>query len=178
MRPPESFVGQPVRSLQTMLRVISQADPSHPALIPDGIYGPETMAAVLAFQRLHGLAVTGITDQATWDTIVAMYGPALVEIDQAQPLEILLNPGQVIRRGQRHPNVYLAQSILTVLAQVYESISRPALTGVLDEATAQALASFQYLSALPASGELDKQTWRHLALQYPLAAARENVSKL
>lgn len=178
MRPPESFVGQPVRSLQTMLRIIAQADPSHPALIPDGIYGPETMAAVSAFQRRHGLAVTGITDQATWDTIVAMYEPALVEIDQAQPLEILLNPGQVIRRGQRHPNVYLAQSILTVLAQVYESISRPALTGVLDEATAQALASFQYLSALPASGELDKQTWRHLALQYPLAAARENVSKL
>lgn len=178
MRPPESFVGQPVRSLQTMLRVIAQADPSHPSLIPDGIYGPETMAAVSAFQRRHGLAVTGITDQATWDTIVAAYTPALVEVDQAQPLKILLNPGQVIRRGQRHPHVYLAQSILMVLAQVYESISQPSLTGVLDGATAQALASFQYLSALPASGELDKQTWRHLALQYPLAAARGNVSNL
>lgn len=178
MRPPESFLGQPVRSLQTMLRVISQADPSHPSLIPDGIYGPETMAAVSAFQRRHGLAVTGITNQATWDTIVAVYEPALVEVDQAQPLEILLDPGQVIRRGQRHPNVYLAQSILTVLAQVYESISQPVLTGILDSATAQALASFQYLSGLPASGELDKQTWRHLALQYPLAASRGNVSNL
>lgn len=177
MRPPESFLGQPVRSLQTMLRVIAQADPSHPSLIPDGIYGPETMAAVSAFQRRHGLAVTGVTNQATWDTIVAVYEPALVEIDQAQPLEVILNPGQVIRRGQRHPHVYLAQSILTVLSLVYESVSRPGLTGVLDEATAQALAAFQYLCALPASGELDKQTWKNLALQYPLAASRENVSK-
>lgn len=178
MRPPESFLGQPVRSLQTMLRVIAQADPSHPSLIPDGIYGPETVAAVSAFQRRHGLAVTGITDQATWDTIVAVYGPALVEADQAQPLEILFGAGQVIRRGQRHPNVYLAQSILTVLSQVYESIPQPGLTGILDGATAQSLSSFQYLSALPASGELDKQTWHHLALQYPLAASRENVSNL
>ena len=178
MRPPESFLGQPVRSLQTMLRVIAQADPSHPSLIPDGIYGPETMAAVSAFQRRHGLAVTGVTNQATWDTIVAVYEPALVEIDQAQPLEIILNPGQVIRRGQRHPHVYLAQSILAVLSLVYESVSQPGLTGVLDEATAQALAAFQYLCALPASGELDKQTWKHLALQYPLAASRGNVSKI
>lgn len=161
-----------------MLRVIAQADPSHPSLIPDGIYGPETMAAVSAFQRRHGLAVTGVTDQATWDTIVAVYAPALVEIDQAQPLEVILDPGQVIRRGQRHPHVYLAQSILTVLSQVYESISRPGLTGVLDEATAQALAAFQYLCTLPSTGELDKQTWRQLALQYPLAASRGNVSKI
>lgn len=177
MRPAESFLGQPVRSLQTMLRVIAQADPSHPSLIPDGIYGPETRSAVSAFQRRHGLAVTGITNQATWDTIVAAYQPALVEVSQAEPLEILLNPGQVIRRGQRHPNVYLAQSILTVLAQAYESISLPGITGVLDEGTAQALAAFQYLCALPASGELDKQTWRHLALQYPLAALK-NISNL
>lgn len=178
MRPPESFLGQPVRSLQTMLRIIAQADPIHPSLIPDGIYGPETMSAVSAFQRRHGLAVTGITDQATWDTIVAVYEPALVEIDQAQPLEIILDLGQIIRRGQRHPHVYLVQSILTVLSEAYESISRPGLTGVLDEATSQSLSTFQYLCALPVSGELDKQTWKHLALHYPLAVSRENVSKL
>ena len=46
MRPTESFVGQPIRALQAMLRVIAEDDPSHPSLVPDGIYGPETMAAV------------------------------------------------------------------------------------------------------------------------------------
>lgn len=58
MRPLSSFVGQPIRSLQTMLRVIAEDDPSHLRIVPDGIYGPETTAAVSTFQRNHGLPVT------------------------------------------------------------------------------------------------------------------------
>ena len=50
MREPESFIGQPIRSLQTMLRVIAENDPSHERIIPDGIYGPETVSAVSTFQ--------------------------------------------------------------------------------------------------------------------------------
>lgn len=169
MRLPESFIGQPIRSLQTMLRVIAEHDPNYVSLIPDGIYGAETVRAVSMFQRSHGLPVTGITDQTTWEAIVAAYEPALIQQDAAYPLNILLNPNQVIRKGERHPNLYLAQSILTVLSQVYRSIGLPSLNGLLDEATSDALASFQALSGLPMSGNLDKNTWKHLALQYPLA---------
>ena len=71
MRPGESFVEQPIRSLQTMLRVIAEDDPGLPTLIPDGIYGPSTMVAVPAFQRRAGLPITGISDELTWDRIVA-----------------------------------------------------------------------------------------------------------
>ena len=170
MRPSESFLGQPIRSLQTMLRVIAEDDPTHAKIVPDGIYGPETMSAVSAFQRRHGLQVTGITDQPTWEAIVAVYEPALTRVDEAEPLQIVLNPGQILRRGERHPNVYLLQGILAVLAEVYESIQKPGLTGILDNATSDALTSFQYLSGLPMTGELDKLTWRHLALQYPMAS--------
>lgn len=169
MRLPESFIGQPIRSLQTMLRVIAEHDPNYVSLIPDGIYGAETVRAVSVFQRSHGLPVTGITDQTTWEAIVAAYEPALIQQDAAYPLNILLNPDQVIRKGECHPNLYLAQSILTVLSQVYRSIGLPSLNGLLDEATSDALASFQALSGLPMSGNLDKNTWKHLALQYPLA---------
>lgn len=169
MRLPESFIGQPIRSLQTMLRVIAEHDPNYVSLIPDGIYGAETVRAVSVFQRSHGLPVTGITDQTTWEAIVAAYEPALIQQDAAYPLNILLNPNQVIRKGERHPNLYLAQSILTVLSQIYRSIGLPSLNGLLDEATSDALASFQALSGLPMSGNLDKNTWKHLALQYPLA---------
>lgn len=170
MRPPESFIGQPIRSLQTMLRVLAENDPSYAPIVPDGIYGPETMRAVSTFQRKHGLPVTGVTNQPTWEAVVAVYEPALIEQDSAQPVEIILNPGQVIRRGERNPNLYLAQAILTVLSQIYSSITAPAMTGILDEATADALASLQQLSGLPMTGNLDKHTWKHLALQYPLAA--------
>ena len=51
MRPKESFVGQPIRSLQTMLRVLAEDDRTLPTVVPDGIYGPETITAISAFQR-------------------------------------------------------------------------------------------------------------------------------
>ena len=170
MRPEESFLGQPIRSLQTMLRVIAENDTDHPALVPDGIYGPETMQAVSYFQRKHGLNVTGVADHPTWEAIVAVYEPALVEQDEAQPLEIILNPKQVIRKGERHPHVYLVQAILSVLSDAYASIPRPGLTGLLDDATSDSLASFQALTGQSMTGSLDKNTWKQLALHYPLAA--------
>ena len=171
MRPPESFIGQPIRSLQTMLRVLAEDSPDYMPIIPDGIYGPETMRAITVFQRKHGLAPTGLTNQETWEAVVAEYEPALVRQDQAQPLYILLNPGQVIRRGERHPHVYLVQAMLQVLSDTYESIGTPGRSGILDDATSDSLASFQQLSRLPMTGHLDKETWKHLALHYPLAAA-------
>ena len=170
MKPDESFVGQPVRSLQTMLRVLGEYDPRYERVIPDGIYGRQTIRAVSTFQRNHGLPVTGISDQDTWERIVAVYEPALIELDSAQPLEIILNPKERIGKGQYSPYLFVVQAVLTVLSDSYHSIGRPSYTGVLDEATSDALASFQALTGLPMTGELDKVTWKHLALHFPLAA--------
>lgn len=170
MRPEESFIQQPIRSLQTMLRVLSEHDDRYPAIIPDGIYGQSTVSAVSNFQRIHGLPVTGVTDQNTWEMIVAEYEPALIYVTEAQPLEIILNPNQVLRRGEESPYLYVAQALLLVLSQVYASVASPSQSGILDEATADALASFQQLSGLPMTGELDKITWQQLALHFPLAA--------
>lgn len=175
MRPAESFIGQPIRSLQTMLRVIAEDDNRHLSIIPDGIYGPQTVAAVSTFQRLHGLPVTGVTDQETWEAITAQHTDSLINVDAAWPVEVILNPNQIIRRGERHPVLYIAQGMLIVLSDAYRSISPPGLTGILDDATADSLSSFQQLHALPMTGNLDKKTWKQLALQYPLAANLQTI---
>lgn len=177
MRPPQSFLGQPIRDLQTMLRVLMQNDSIENPLVPDGIYGPATVAAVSAFQKAHGIPSTGVADQRTWNAVVAAYQPAHTDYVRAQPLEILLNPGQVFRRGDRSPHIYLVQGMLTAMSQCYASIPPAGLTGILDELTADSLASFQQLSGLPMTGNLDKATWKHLVLQYPLAASREQNRK-
>ena len=96
MKPGESFVGQPVRSLQTMLRILSEDDSRQPTVVPDGIYGPSTSQAVAAFQRRKGLPANGIADQQTWDAIVFDYEQALIRITKAEPIEILLEPGQIL----------------------------------------------------------------------------------
>lgn len=169
MRPNESFVAQPVRSLQTMLRVIAENDPLQPGVIPDGVYGPQTVTAVSTFQRRNGLPITGIADEQTWNQIVNAYEPALIAVGPVQPLEIILEPNQVIRQGEADPNLYLVQAILVVLAQTYSSITAPAVTGILDIPTANALSEFQVLTLLPATGELDRETWKNLAIHYPMA---------
>lgn len=176
MKPGESFVEQPIRSLQTMLRVIAEDDPRLPTVVPDGIYGPTTMQAVSAFQRQYGLPVTGITDQSTWDQIVTVYEPALVRIGPASPLEIIMEPGQVFRLGDSNAYIYLLQSILVQLSNDNPSISAPTHNGVLDDPTSEALAAFQLLAGLPPTGELDKITWNYLSKQFTLSANRQAVS--
>ena len=170
MRPDESFIQQPVRSLQTMLRVLSERDRNHQTVVPDGIYGQTTTNAVSAFQRMHGLPATGVTDQDTWERIVAEYDMAFIHVDEAEQLELILNPNEILRRGDDSPYLYVVQAILTVLSEVYASIPRPKSTGILDDQTSDSLASFQELNGLPMTGELDKITWKHLALHFPLAA--------
>lgn len=170
MRPAESFVAQPIRSLQTMLRVIAADDGQNISVIPDGIYGTQTMAAVTDFQRKRGLPVTGVTDQFTWEAIVEDFNPANTRMVSAKPIDVVLNPGQVIHKNEYHPNVYLAQGMLMTLSEVYSSISQPGMSGIIDLPTSHSLETFQILNELPMTGELDKITWKNLALHYPLAA--------
>lgn len=65
--------GEKVRLLQYMLSVLSEYIPSIPSLSVDGIYGPATRSAVLAFQRRAGLPETGTVGQTTWDMIYDQY---------------------------------------------------------------------------------------------------------
>lgn len=170
MKPAESFVNQPVRSLQTMLRTIASIEPQQVNVIPDGIYGPQTAQAVRSFQRRMGLPVTGTVDQATHAGIVREYERAWIEADRAQPVPVTLDPGQVIRRGETHHLLYLVQSMLTVLHMLVPRIPKPEHTGVLDPETVESLSQFQAYAGLPPTGELDKRTWKNLALHYALAA--------
>ncbi len=174
MRPAESFVAQPIRSLQTMLRVIAEDDPTLPTLVPDGIYEQPTITAVSAFQRRTGLPVTGVTDQQTWDAIVDAYEKAYVRIAKAEPIEIIMDPGKVYRLGEYSPNLYLLQSMLLFLSQLHPSIDTPSHNGTLDSPTSEALAGFQLLAGLPPTGELDKLTWKYLVNQFTLNANRQD----
>ena len=60
MNTPSNYVGQPIRSLQTMLRTIAHADETLLKLVPDGIYGPNTVQAVREFQRQKPTTQHGI----------------------------------------------------------------------------------------------------------------------
>lgn len=163
----EGFVGQPIRSLQTMLRSISQVDSRIPPLIPDGIYDPQTQEAVKSFQSTHGLPPTGIVDQKTWEQIADAYDDALLE--RNHPVSIPVTMGRSIRSGQQAPTVSLAQDMLKAYGENLHCLPCPTPSGTLDSDTENSLKSFQSLCGLPCTGEIDRKTWKHLCLAYPLA---------
>lgn len=170
MKPEESFIGQPIRSLQTMLRTIASVHPDQLSVVPDGVYTPQTGQAVSAFQRRKGLPVTGTADLATWEAVAEEYRIALIESQPAHLLRITLNPGEVIRLGDSSIHIPLIQTVLFVLSQIYDRIPEPEITGVWDPASRDALMEFQAVSDLEPTGELDKITWHHLALHYTHAS--------
>lgn len=178
MRPSESFVEQPIRDLQTMLRVLAIEDNRLPKVVPDGIYGPATTNAVAAFQRLYGIPVTGVTDQRTWELIVDMYEESIINIGKAQPIEALINPGSVFRLGDKDPYIYLLQSMLTQLSIDHPSIPTPTHTGMIDSSTADSIGAFQLLAGLPVTNELDRKTWKFVVLQFVSNVHHNNANNL
>lgn len=71
------YVGMPIRTLQTMLRAIARLNTNIPLVIPDGIYGSDTVNAVTAFQQQFGLPATGVVNLGTWNEIVRIYDDSL-----------------------------------------------------------------------------------------------------
>lgn len=168
-RAPEFYLGKPIFSLQTMLRQISFLDQRVLPVIPDGVFGPNTFAAVRSFQTAYGLPPTGRADLATWNAVADAYQTALTAV--FAPTVMPFWPmGQTIRPGERDGSVYLVQAMLHVLAKQFSGLTAPSLTGALDQATAAGLRWVQAASDLKPTGELDSATWLHLNGLYRIAA--------
>ncbi len=71
--------GEDVRDLQSYLDFIAQNIRELPRVTPDGIFGPQTLAAVNAFQNLFGLPQTRYVGAVTWDAIRSQYDALLEE---------------------------------------------------------------------------------------------------
>lgn len=69
----EGSRGDKVKQLQQELNVVSGAYPAIPKISADGIYGPNTAAAVKKFQSVFGLPQTGEVDYSTWYKISEIY---------------------------------------------------------------------------------------------------------
>lgn len=170
-----TFLGRPVRSLQTMLRVISRAIPEIPPVIPDGVYGQSTMRAVTALQRYADLPVTGVVDQATWDEVVSMYYDACEQMAPAQCLAPGMAPGQCIVPGEENLHMYLVEAMFKALGRVYENVPEVVINGVNDAQCVCAIKWLQAMSGLPETGEVDRRTWRCLAGLYRLSCGNGGI---
>lgn len=178
MNTPLSYVGQPIRSLQTMLRTIAHVDETLLKLVPDGIYGPNTVQAVREFQRQNALPVTGETDNATWNKLVAVYTVQSPSVLPAAPVTVCWTPNRTLAAGSRNSHLFLIQSMLQALARFYVNAPVLTVTGVHDAPSVAAVKWLQRLAALPQTGEIDQTTWAYLSGLYTLASGNGDGADL
>jgi len=128
---------------------------ANPRLATDGIFGPLTEAAVVAFQRANGLTADGIVGPITWNTLFTR---------QPEPPAVWPPyPGVVLRRGLQGPSIRQVQERLNELG----ANPRLATDGVFGPLTEAAVMAFQRANGLVPDGIVGPITWNALFSQRP-----------
>lgn len=146
-------------NLQTYLRAISY---SNSAVLPpptDGIFDSATEQSVRSFQQAYGLNANGKVDRATWDAIYREY---LLAKEEELPFFPSRPYGYAARLGEESAFIAIVQILLRELSAVYDAFEQIEISGILDEATENAIKELQRASGLEATGVLDKSTYKRL----------------
>lgn len=162
----QQLLGNPVLSLQTMLRQLSMVYDFMPSVPLDGIFGESTLEAVLIFQKERFPPVTGVVNQEVWE---AIRGEVLENQDKIQKPRVLRaypEAGDPLVFGEEGSEVALFQMMFSLLSQEIYGIMEEPPTGEFTEILRENLRWLQSISGLPITGELDSKTWDRLARLY------------
>ncbi len=159
-----------VRSIQRQLLRIRQNYPAIPPISSaTGYFGPETEAAVRAFQIIFDLGVDGIVGNATWYALSRVYTAVagLAELGGTGlplPGSIAPYPGQLLKAGSSGDAVRILQRYLNDLSSVYGKLLPVGVDGVFGNHTRRAVLAFQNLFGLFEDGIVGPSTWDMLML--------------
>ena len=176
----QGTVSNDVAIMQRLLNVIGQHFPQIGSLRADGIFGPITNAAVVAFQNQFGLAPDGVIGPLTWARIVEVYneinsgggvapppGPPTPPQPPSPPLPPTPPPFPgLIRQGDRGENVLYIQKLLNSVRLIYPSIPALAEDGIFGPITRSAVVAFQRIFGLSPDGIVGPITWGALTGAY------------
>ncbi len=155
--------------IQTYLRHLSFNNDIIPPVPLDGIWERETQESIIAFQNAYGLSPTGIVDRETWNRLKAEYDRSVAL--NSPPVAVSLFPrlprDYSLKEGDKS---YLSSVVQHMLDELERAYAFPSLSdsGVYDSITAQNIKEFQSRNQIPVSGDVDRETWDALAVQYNL----------
>ena len=156
-----------VRGLQYFLAVVGAYYESVDRIESTGIYDEQTAASVRSFQRVYGLPVTGIVDEATWNDIYRAYAgiAASIPIEDAEWIP-LLYPGFVLQEGMTSDYIRVLQQYLTYIHRTIPAIPEVRDTGYFGPVTKSAVTAFQRYAGLNPTGAVGAVTWDGIAGLY------------
>jgi len=152
LRPGSS--GEAVLQIQRCLNNISARYPTIPRLSEDGVFGNETMYAVIRFQQLFGLSADGIVGPITWNRIMAECGSGGGTIPPF--------PGTSLHMGAVGDSVLQIQRCLNNISYRHPSIPRLTEDGIFGNATLLSVVTFQQIFGLETDGIVGPVTWNRI----------------
>ena len=157
-----------VRNLQRYLRRLSYEQKTILPPPVDGIFDSRTAEALSEFQRLYGLPVTGRSDRLTHDTLFEEYLRLTSLQDERVDLDLFPSspPSYVTTLGERNSFITILQWLVNELRVVYDALPPLSLSGIMDDATSEALQIYQQIHGFPITGQLDRPLWNQLVRDY------------
>ncbi len=165
----EGDSGGDVVSLQYFLNLLSAFVDFISPVMTDGIFGPRTKNAVIAFQKYKGLPPTGEVDEKTWNSIYSAYKGVVDYTDAQTVLEEVSTepyPGVILSRGDTGQSVRVIKTYLNYISRFFYDIPSLAESSVFDRRTAEAVTEFQRIFSLPQTGQVNEITWNTIADVY------------
>lgn len=172
MLPERFFLGQPVRSLQYMLREISYLYPFIPRIIPDGIFEEETKRAVTVFQQNFGLSANGIVDNDTWDAIVVVYRRTALLTRPPRRAAAYPTPSYTVEPGKSTIHMLIIQSMFKSLSHVLTGAHDVEVNGRHTGLSVENALWLQRRGGLEETGVFDNPTWGLLTRLYDIFITR------
>ena len=164
--------GNYVTVLQVMINRIAKNYPAIPRIYPvDGIFGPQTEAAVRQFQSVSHLTSDGIVGQATWYKLVYLYVAItnLSElVSEGQPFTEIQGPsaGVTLQEGSTGIAVSALQYFISIIGQFSTTIPGLQIDGIFGPKTREAVEAAQLRLGLPVTGIVNRSTWQRLYDEY------------
>lgn len=171
------LLGQPVRGLQFMLRRLAQENPFLPLLTPDGIFGEETLEAVMLYQRELHPPVTGIVDSDLWDDIRGRWLETEQRHGGSRPLRAFPSKGREIAPGEEREFFALPQMMFRLLSRYLTGFVPGDSNGMHDETSVENTKLIQRAAGLPQTGVMDRRTWEMLSRLYEVFVVRSSEEK-
>ena len=160
------LLAQPVRGLQYMLRQLARRYPLLPELAVDGIFGEQTLEAVMRFQREFHAPVTGVVDRLTWNAIRDMWLAAEAEQAPPRPLRAFPGEGGRVEPGETADFLGVPQAMFQMLSRQFSGLTSHPVNAVHGAASADNVRWLQRAAGQQETGVLDKQAWDMLSRLY------------
>ncbi len=154
----EGDTGIGVATLQHYLLVLATFDNTLPMVEETGIFGPETTAAVRAFQAQQGLAVDGIVGRQTWNALTRAYDAVIASLPPTADASELY-PGQFLTPGEEGANVRALQVLLERASELRDFMPPVLVDGIYGAQTEAAVRAAQAWADIPQNGVVGPVTW-------------------